>query len=178
MEKEIIEYGKKRTITIDKVYSYDEAIKGNSNEEDYTEFLTLTKGDDYSFYYFNGTFDEKVGTFIIESDSVFIKPFLNLIQDTETFKVVDDYSDRFIEFSKNGNGEVKISIHLLPGEIDGTIELKNVMHDQRSKEDVAGTNTKERLSIFFDQLIEVINTLETNKENTLIKKLAYPQSNN
>lgn len=176
MVKEIIEYGKRRTITIDKGYSYSEAIKADHNE-DYIEFLTLNKGDDYSFYYFNGSLEEKVGIFVIESDSVFIEPFSNLINDTEPFKVIDDYSNRFIEFSKNENGEVKISIHLLPGEVDGVIELKNIMYDIRSKEDGAGTNTKERLSIFFDQLIELMNVLENDKGNALLKRPIYPQEN-
>ena len=125
MYKEIVEYGKKRKISDDGVYSYSENIKGTDND-DYIEFLTLTKGNDYSFYYFNGTFEEKVGMFTIERNSVFFRPFSYLLKDDKALKVLDDHSDRFIEFSKNENGDVIISVHLLPGEIDRTIELKNV----------------------------------------------------
>ena len=169
MHKEIIENGKRRTITLGGTYTYSEAIKGNDGEE-YTEFLTMTKGSDYSFYYCNGTFEEKVGVFTIERDSKFISPFLTLLGDDETLKVLDDHSDRFIDFSKSENGDVVISIHLLPGEIDGTIELKNIMHDViRSRVDASGTNIKERLSKFFDELIELIPSLDEPQKN-LVRK--------
>ncbi|MCH5166696.1 MAG: hypothetical protein J1F35_02270 [Erysipelotrichales bacterium] len=168
MNKEIYEYGKKRAISADRVYSYSEAIKG-TDDENYIEFLTLTKGDDYSFYYFNGTFEEKVGIFTIERDSVFIQPFSNLLKDDKTLKVLDDHSDRFIQFSKNENGDIIISIQLLPGEIDGTIELKNVMYDIRSRADASGTNIKEKLSKFFDELIELIPLLD-GSQKSLVKK--------
>ena len=169
MNKEIYEYGKKRTITIDRSCSYSEAIKG-TDDEDYIEFITLTKGDDYSFYYFNGTFEEKKGIFTIERDSVFINPFLNLLSDDKIFKILDDHSDRFIEFSKNESGDIIISVQLLSGEIDGTIELKDVMRDViRSRADALGTNIKERLSVFFDELIELVPSLDDSKKNLLKK---------
>ena len=168
MNKEIYEYGKKRAISADRVYSYSEAIKGTDGEN-YIEFLTLAKGDDYSFYYFNGTFEEKVGIFTIERDSVFIQPFSNLLKDGKPLKVLDDHSDRFIEFSKNENGDIIISVQLLPGESDGTIELKNVMYDIRSRADASGTNIKERLSKFFDELIELIPLLD-GSQKSLVKK--------
>lgn len=168
MEIEKIEHLKKRTITIDDGYSYSEAIKTNDSE-DYIEFLTLTKQNDYSFYYFNGTFQEKIGMFTIEPDSIFIKAFFNLIGEDKSLRIQDDYSEKFIEFSKSDSGEVIIFVHLLPGEIDGTIELKNVMHDFRSQVDIDGMDTKERLSRFFDQLIGVVDTLENDNEKVYKK---------
>lgn len=167
MNKEIIEYGKRRTISDYDGYSYEEATKHNGNEN-YMEFLTLFKGDDYSFYYFNGTFEAKVGVFTIESDSIFVSPFLNLIGFEEKVEIVDDYSDRFIEFFKNENGDVEIYIHLLPDETDGSIELKNIMYDIRSRADATGTDLKGRLSAFFDELVELGHELGSNS-NTLVK---------
>ena len=156
---EKIENDKRRTVYYDREYSYKEDIKAIDSEE-YIEFLSLTKGNDYVFAYFNGTFEEKIGVFTVEHDSQFIEPFLNLINDDDNLKIEDDFSDgRFIEFSKNENGDVIISVHLLPGECDGSITLKNIMHDLRSYADVSGTNIKERLSIFFDELVGLIPKL-------------------
>ncbi len=176
MEKKIYEHGKRRTISIDRGYIYQEDIKANPDDEDYIEFLSLCKSDDYSFMYFNGTFEEKVGIFTIENDSAVITPFLNLIKDDKTFKVTDDYSERFIEFSKNEKGEVQILFHLLPGETDGSIELKNIMFDLRSQADRDGSKTKERLSVFFDELIELMNNLEPETGTKLAKKPNYPNT--
>ena len=159
MFKEKIEFNKRRSITIGREYIYSEAIKAEGSE-DYTEFLNLVKGSDYSFYYMNGTFEEKVGTFTIESESVFFSPFKNLLGNDESLKIESDHNERYVEFSKFENGDIVISIHLLPGEIDGTIELKNIMLDIRSQASMSGTNIKERLSHFFDELKFLASSIE------------------
>lgn len=159
MYKERIEFNKRRSITIGRDYIYSEAIKADGSD-DYTEFLTLVKGSDYSIYYMNGTFEEKVGTFTIESESVFFSPFKNLIGNDECLKIECDLSERYVELSKTENGDIVISIHLLPGEVDGTIELKNIMSDIRSQASMCGTNLKHRLSQFFDELVTLAPLIE------------------
>lgn len=168
MEKEVIEYGKKRVITIDRGYSYQESVK-DTNGDDYVEFFSMVKESDYSFYYFNGTMVEKTGEFKIEADSIFINPFLSLLGDDLSFEVEDDYTERSVVFRKAEDGGVIINVNLLPGETDGSIELKNIMFDTRSKADSFGTDTKSRLSNFFDELVLVNCSSVSVEEKKLIK---------
>ncbi len=157
---EKIEQGKRRNITImEGDCSYSEANK-TVNDELYTEFLTLTKGSTYSFSYFNGSFQDKVGHFTIENDSKFIQPFVHLMGNDKTIKVMDASSERFIEFSKSEHGDVNIAFHLLSGEIDGTVELTDMRYDFRSSADNKKTNLTERFTLFFDELIELVPKLE------------------
>lgn len=154
MEKVVIEHDKKRKILTEGGYVYQETIKDPKTDE-YGEMFSMIKQSDYSFGYFNLTDEEKVGKFVIESDSIFIEPFSNLVSDTKELRIDDDYTERYMTFSKTEDGEVLIEIHLLPGEYDGSIELKNIMFDLRSQADANGLDIKKKLSQFFDELMKV-----------------------
>lgn len=171
MQKEIIEYEKLRSIDISyEQYTYTESIKTESNG-DYTEFFNMIKGQNYTFYYCNALGNPKDGKFTIEHDSIFIQPFLTLVQEKNSFKVMDDHSEKFIEFSKNKNNGVDISIHLLPNMMDGTICVKNIMFDLRSRADAMETDVKKRLSMFFDELIKLMPLLEEKtSQKVFVKK--------
>lgn len=155
MKKEIIEFGKKRVFSLDDSYSYNESICASDSDE-YIEFFKMIKADDYSFYYLNGTDNIKDGHFVIENDSLFAIPFKNLLGNDKSFVINDDYSDRYLSLTLDENKNVVITFHLLDGEFDGTVELKNVMKDFRSSVDALGLDTKDRLSHFFDELIELV----------------------
>lgn len=167
----MIEYEKLRSVDIDYgQYTYTESIKAESNG-DYIEFFNMIKGPDYTFYYCNAAGTPKDGRFTIEHDSIFIQPFLTLVQEKNSFKVMDDHSEKFIEFSRNENNGVDISIHLLPNMIDGTICVKNVMFDLRSRADAMETDVKERLSMFFDELVKLMPLLEEKtSQKVFVKK--------
>lgn len=151
MEREVVEHDKTRTITLDTGYMYQETMKSELGDE----YLSMVKESDYSFLYANFAMQEKVGMFYIEADSIFIEPFLGLVGEDEEFRINDDYSERYIRMFKDDNGGVVIEIHLLKGEYDATIELKNIMYDTRSKVDQEGSDTKKRLSHFFDELVKI-----------------------
>lgn len=157
----VVEYGKERSVNVDNGYIYKELIFCDG---EILEFLLIIKDSDYSFYYFNDSDKEKKGEFIIENDSIFIDSFSILTDNCNPFVVEDDYSSRKISFCKRDDGSIKIEVCLLPSEFDGSIELKNIMHDLRSKSDCLGMNTKEVLSNFFEKLISI-------KEKSLVKKI-------
>lgn len=168
MRKVVIEHDKKREIQCDGSYVYKEAIKGADG--DIQEFFTMCKGSDYSFYYMNGTDEEKVGKLTIEIDSAFYEAFSNLVGEYPEFRINDDYSERHIIFKRNEEGEIEVEIHLLPGEYDGTIELKNIMFDLRSGADSNGLDTKAKLSKFFDELMQVMEHIP--EEEVRVPKLS------
>lgn len=168
MRKVVIEHDKKREIACDGSYIYKEAIKGSDG--DIQEFFTMCKGSDYSFYYLNGGDEANTGKLTIEIDSAFYEAFDNLIGEDVEFRVDDDYSERHIVFKRNEEGEVEVEIHLLPGESDGTIELKNIMFDMRSEADAQGLDTKAKLSKLFDELIQIMERIP--KEEAIVPKLS------
>jgi len=150
MDFEFIEHNKKRVVSLAMGYSFKEFILDESNH--FSEFFIFDKTNDYSFYYLNGTGKEKVGNLTIEHDSIFYEPFYHLLTSLKIPRVQDDYSERYLELSLKRDGDILVTIHLLPGEMDGTIELKNIMFDLRSQAD---SNTKDCLSLFFDELVFV-----------------------
>lgn len=153
MRKKIIEHEKRREINNEQGgYIYQETIY-YPEDDDAIEFINMCKESDYSFYYFNGTESEQKGKFTIESDSHFYAAFSKLIGGDLEFKIDDDYSEKNIIFKRNEDGDIEVLVHLLPGENDGTIELKNIMFDIRSQADVDEKDIKQRLSEFFDELM-------------------------
>lgn len=169
MEKEIIEHEKMRSIRLDTGYMYQESIKA-PNTDEYVEMLSMVKEGDYSFSYINFGMEEKVGTFTIEADSLFIEPFKHLVGEDAEFRIDDDYSDRFIRIFKDDNGDVTLEVHMLPGEYDVSIELKNIMFDLRSQVDGNGKDTKKRLSQFFDELIQVYDKMPDPEQQKLVNQ--------
>jgi len=139
------------------------------DKEKIIDFFSMVKGNDYSIYYFNATDEEKVGEFLIKKDSIFYVTFNNLISENNNFMIEDDYTERYVEFTRNDEG-IKINIHLQANEYDGTIELKNIMHDLRCKSDAYGKNTKSKLNKFFDEML----MLSINYTEMLMK----PENNN
>lgn len=169
MRKKIIEHDKKREINNEQGgYVYQETIV-YPEEDDAVEFITMCKESDYSFYYFNGAESESKGKFTIESDSIFYDAFNRLIGEELEFKIDDDYSEKNIIFKRNEDGDIEVLVHLLPGENDGTIELKNIMFDLRSSSDAEGKDTKKRLSEFFDELMALGELIpdEKSEQHTL-----------
>ncbi|MDE6141132.1 MAG: hypothetical protein K2G03_00875, partial [Bacilli bacterium] len=122
MEREVIEHNKVRCIRLDTGYTYQESVKDEQTGE-FVEMIDIVKESDYSIFYMNFTGEEKIGTFHIESDSLFIEPFRNLVLEDQEFRILDDYSDRYVSIFKEENGGVTIEVHLLPGEFDASIEL-------------------------------------------------------
>lgn len=167
MEREVIEHNKVRSVILDSGYTYQEVVKSDEGDE----FFSMVKESDYSFLYVNFAMQEKVGAFYVESDSLFIDPFLGLVGEDEEFRIDDDYSERFIRMFKDANGGVGIEIHLLPGEYDATIELKNIMLDLRSQADGGKLDTKKRLSTFFDELIKVYELIPDDSDKKLTNKM-------
>lgn len=168
MRKVIIEHDKKREVIKDGGYTYKEGIKGSDG--DIEEFFTMVKESDYSFYYMNGTDEVKDGKLTIEIDSAFYDAFNHLVGEDEEFKIDDDYSERYILMKRNESGEVEVIIHLLPGEYDASIELKNIMFDMRSRADAEGKDIKGRLSVFFDELMQVLESIP--EEEVRVPKLS------
>lgn len=168
MRKVVMEHDKKREVERDRNYIYKENIKGPDG--DIVEFFNMVKESDYSFYYMNGTDEEKVGKLTIEIDSAFYEAFNNLVGANPEFRINDDYSERHIIFKRNEEGEIEVEIHLLPGEYDGTIELKNIMFDLRSGADSKGLDTKEKLSKFFDELMQAMECIP--EEEVRVPKLS------
>lgn len=160
MELEILENNKKINL---RQYEYEQSILNENGEV--VEFLYLVKGDDYSFTYYNFSDEYKHGQFLIEKDSIIYDAFRRLVGNDKEFKITDDYSERVITFKKDKTENIMILFELLENEYDGTIELKNIMLDFRSQVDREGSNTKERLSNLFDDLLIILE-----KQKTKIKQ--------
>ena len=169
MEREIIEHNKMRSLRLDTGYMYQESVKDPVTNE-HVGFLSMVKESDYSFSYVNFNMEDKMGTFYIEEDSVFIEPFRNLVSEDDEFRIEDDYSERFIRLFKDDKGGVVIEVHMLPGEYDISIELKNIMFDLRSKADRDEKDTKKRLSQFFDELAQVYDKIPEVEQQKLINQ--------
>ncbi len=164
MIKTIMENNKKREVSAENSqYTYQEAISSSGSDE-YDEFLYMVKGGDFSFFYSNGTFEEKVGEFTIEKDSIFNAAFDNLIGEDEELKIENDYNERYLLFKRDDEGNVVIEVHLLPEECDGVIELKNIMFDMRSQADIDGKDTKKRLNKFFEDILHVAEKIPDEPE--------------
>ncbi len=169
MEREIIEHNKTRSLRLDTGYMYQESVK-DPITNGVVGFLSMVKESDYSFSYINFNMDTKMGIFYIEEDSVFIEPFRNLVADDEEFRIEDDYSERFIRLFKDDKGGVILEVHMLPGEYDISIELKNIMFDLRSQADQDGKDTKKRLSQFFDELVQVYDKMPEEEQQKLVNQ--------
>ena len=84
----------------------------------------------------------------------------------------DDYSERKITFSWGEDASIKMQVHLLPSESDGTIELKNIMFDLRSAADQDDLDIKDKLSHFFELLVQIAKKMEKNNDEVrLVNKM-------
>lgn len=161
---QINEHGKLRQVNIDDGYEYNETIYNESGNA--IEFFNACLYSDFSFLYVS--FNEaKVGNLTIELDSAFYKSFSSLLGELDTLRIDDDFSERFIEFKKNEDGEIEIEIHLLPNEKDGEITIKNIMYDLRSKVDQYDKDTKKRLKSFFSEISHVFESVSSEENKKL-----------
>lgn len=147
---EINEHGKNRQFIYDGGYEYNETVFDELGNP--VVFFNMCAYSDYSFMYGNLDGKSDVGKITIEIDSTFYKAFLSLLDDIDELRIESDFSERFMEVNKNDVGEIEITIHLLPGESDGVIDIKNIMYDLRSKSDSNNTDLKKRLNRFFSIL--------------------------
>ncbi len=164
---EINEHGKIRRAQFDNGYEYTET--NTNSQERVTEYFIMCYSSDYSFMYVNSDIETNVGKMVVETDSAFYQAFRTLLEGTDELHIDCDFSERYLEFKLNDNGEVEISFYLLPGETDGTVDVKNVMYDLRSKADQDNTDIKKRLKNFFNVISHIIqsNDLEDTKKLVL-----------
>lgn len=162
---EINEHGKIRQAIMDDGYEYNETVSNETGE--IVEYFSMCAYSDYSFMYANLKCESKVGEFTVEIDSVFFRAFETLLEGLDELRIDDDFSERYIEFKKNEDGNVAIRVHLLPEEADGVINIKNVMYDLRSYTDRDNTDIKERLSKFFSVISFILQGEKRGENKTL-----------
>lgn len=161
---EFNEHGKIRQASFDNDYEYTETKTNGTGEV--TEYFSMCYSSDYSFMYANLDRETNVGKMVVETDSAFYQAFKTLLEGIDKLHIDCDFSERYLEFEINNNDEVEISFHLLPEETDGTVDVKNVMYDLRSKADQDNTDIKKRLKNFFNVIENIIqsDTLEDTKK--------------
>ena len=173
MSIKVEENNKKREIRLEDGIIYQETISDEASDS--IEFITMVKQSDYSFYYFGMLEDEKADskTFEIEPDSFVYEALFALLNGSSELTINDDYSERKITFSWGEDASIKMQVHLLPGESDGTIELKNIMFDLRSAADQDGLDIKDKLSHFFELLVQIAEMMEKNNDEVkLVNKMS------
>lgn len=148
---EIYEHGKKREIILDGGYEYRETLCDENGE--ILKYFSMCAYSDYSFYFVNAS--REPNRIIVEIDSAFYQAFLGLLEGISELRINSDFSKRFIEFKMNDDKEIEIICHLLDSEMDGSIEVKNIMHDFRSQADSQNTDIKARLNKFFNLLLQI-----------------------